>query len=768
MRRNVVPDSESSDDDAALFTERPPAPAPSRTSRNDLPQVKLSQSVINQDDEALDDDIDDEEPLVPAAEPSKLMIPSAKIEIVKPNLTGVDDDDDDEPLVPAAKTARKTPKANESNQGKKETIKTEAIKKEPKSPAARNSPVKKRKHILTEEHFEPINTWWDKPLREKSDPQWKYLEHHGLMFFPSYTSHGVPLIYKGHQVVLPPKAEEIANFWCAAQTSDYPEKAKFVCNFWEAFINSLPEDHPLRRGDYETPTESYVQANMNLSFKPPTLGPPYFIHADFSAIRESLETSKEREKEARRQMTKEEREIERRKRLRIEGPHMYALHDEIREKVASYKAEVPGLFRGRGEHPKMGKLKRRIFPDEVVLNLAEDAPVPRVPDWLAGHSWQDVYHDASVTWLAFYRDSVNNSFKYIFLGASSAVKGAKDFLKYELARRLKSHVAAIRQDYTSKMKSSEISEQQLGTAAYVIDRLALRVGNEKDREEEADTVGCCSLRVEHVTGWNDETHQITLDFLGKDSIRYLNTVELDPLAYKNFKNFCQLKSPVDNIFDTTSTTSLNKYLKELMPGLSAKVFRTYNASITLQSELSRIDDPEHAVDKSSVEDIKRFYEHANRQVAILCNHQRSVPKQHDVSMGKLQKTLSYVLEDIEEVDSYVKWLRAGSKGDFHYEAPPRPPDEPPRVSVIKPNMKLEGAQKKLHALKNKKVKLELRIRVKDENKTVSNHTSKQHYMDPRITVTFCKKYDLPIEKFFNSSLLKKFPWAMYAKSDFVW
>jgi len=31
----------------------------------------------------------------------------------------------------------------------------------------------------------------------------------------------------------------------------------------------------------------------------------------------------------------------------------------------------------------------------------------------------------------------------------------------------------------------------------LIDRLALRVGNEKS-EDEADTVGCCSLRVEHV------------------------------------------------------------------------------------------------------------------------------------------------------------------------------------------------------------------------------------------------------------------------------
>lgn len=41
-------------------------------------------------------------------------------------------------------------------------------------------------------------------------------------------------------------------------------------------------------------------------------------------------------------------------------------------------------------------------------------------------------------------------------------------------------------------------EKQLGTAAYLIDRLALRVGNEKD-EDTADTVGCCSLRAEHIT-----------------------------------------------------------------------------------------------------------------------------------------------------------------------------------------------------------------------------------------------------------------------------
>ena len=39
--------------------------------------------------------------------------------------------------------------------------------------------------------------------------------------------------------------------------------------------------------------------------------------------------------------------------------------------------------------------------------------------------------------------------------------------------------------------------RQRAVALYFIDKLALRAGNEKD-EDQADTVGCCSLRVEHI------------------------------------------------------------------------------------------------------------------------------------------------------------------------------------------------------------------------------------------------------------------------------
>ena len=94
--------------------------------------------------------------------------------------------------------------------------------------------------------------------------------------------------------------------------------------------------------------------------------------------------------------------------------------------------------------------------------------------------------------------------------------------KYEKARRLKNSIDRIRENYYKQMRASDRLDNQIGVCTYLIDKLALRVGNEKG-EDEADTVGCCSLRCEHVR-FDDGENKVTFDFLGKDSMRYLNTV----------------------------------------------------------------------------------------------------------------------------------------------------------------------------------------------------------------------------------------------------
>ena len=60
-------------------------------------------------------------------------------------------------------------------------------------------------------------------------------------------------------------------------------------------------------------------------------------------------------------------------------------------------------------------------------------------------------------------------------------------------------------------------------------------------------------------------------------------MEVEPKVYKAIGDFRKGKKKDDDLFDLLDTTKLNAHLKEIMPGLTAKVFRTYNASITLDT-----------------------------------------------------------------------------------------------------------------------------------------------------------------------------------------
>lgn len=71
-----------------------------------------------------------------------------------------------------------------------------------------------------------------------------------------------------------------------------------------------------------------------------------------------------------------------------------------------------------------------------------------------------------------------------------------------------------------------------------------------------------------------------------------------------------------------------------MPGLTAKVFRTYNASFTMSNLLK-----EMRATGTLAEKVKA-YNDANRKVAILCNHKRTVTAGHAGQMEKLHERAS--------------------------------------------------------------------------------------------------------------------------------
>jgi DNA topoisomerase-1 len=70
--------------------------------------------------------------------------------------------------------------------------------------------------------------------------------------------------------------------------------------------------------------------------------------------------------------------------------------------VGNFRVEPPGLFRGRGEHPKMGLLKRRIYPRDITINIGEGEDTPEHP--YPGQKWKEVLSNSHIP-LAFSRDS---------------------------------------------------------------------------------------------------------------------------------------------------------------------------------------------------------------------------------------------------------------------------------------------------------------------------------------------------------------------------
>ncbi|WIA33146.1 hypothetical protein OEZ86_006296 [Tetradesmus obliquus] len=552
-----------------------------------------------------------------------------------------------------------------------------AKRKKPAAAAVKKQPAKKQK------------TNSGSSTRPKSggkgggEPKWTTLVHSGVLFPSEYEPHRVKVLYEGKPVELTPEQEEVASMFAIMKETDYMSKPTFLKNFWEGFKEVLGRGHVIKD----------------------------LAKCDFTPIYDHLMAERDKKKA----LTKEEKAAIKVQKDAAEAKYKHALVDGRQEQVGNFRVEPPSLFRGRGEHPKMGKIKQRVYPRDITINIGKDAPIPEHP--YPGQRWKEVRHDNTVTWLAFWKDTVNpKEYKYVWLGATSSFKAESDLLKYEKARKLKDYITDIRKNYKRDWESSDVRKKQMGVAVYFLDKLALRAGHEKD-DDEADTVGCCTLKVENVECV--PPNHIKFDFLGK--------------------------GPRDMLFDTFDATDLNKELKGLMDGLSVKVFRTYNASITLDRLLSEMEEAEEdAYAGKSVDAKKADYDRANKEVAILCNHQRSVPKTHETSMAKVTEKLNAMREEIKALEEeHEAALKAKGRGK-------------------NPDAIASKLSKKMAALE----KAELQAAVKEDLKTVALGTSKINYMDPRISIAWCKRNEVPIEKVFNKSLLSKFHWAMDVESSF--
>jgi DNA topoisomerase I len=530
--------------------------------------------------------------------------------------------------------------------------------------------------------------------------KWQTLEHKGVAFPPEYQPRGITITVRGEKLALNPDQEEIVYSWAKKKDTHYVQDPIFQENFLSDLQKLL------------------LKSDNNIMIK----------DIDFSMAYELADEEremKEQEKERYKTLPKEEKksiaQAKKAERERLKAIYGKAVVDGIEVDIANWLVEPPGLFMGRGQHPMRGRWKPRVRPQDVTLNLGESAPVPE-------GNWKAIIHDHSSTWLATWIESLTGKRKYVWLHDSAALRQENDKAKYDKAKKLAEREGKVHREVMRRMMKGD---GRVATVAYLILKLAMRVGDEKDPEE-ADTVGASTLRVEHI-GFPqiNGTQVIEFNFLGKDSVPWQKRLEVDSedtrALYNNLKKFMQGKKPSDPIFDGINSRKVNAFLQQIMPGLTAKVFRTCIATRVLQLQLSKA-----KVDKTSLE-VQKIYaaKKANLEAAITCNHKKGI----DPKNPSARKALENFEESITKKRQAITQLKA---------------------DLAAKNWKTEIQKKRLE---ERIEKLQVQLILQQETRDYNLGTSLRNYIDPRIMKAWLNYVDLDWTKIYTSTLQRKFKWV---------
>ena len=541
--------------------------------------------------------------------------------------------------------------------------------------------------------------------------KWKTLQHNGILFPPKYEKQEIKIKINDEKIDLDLIQEEMVYQWAKKKDTPYAQDKVFQKNFTEDFKKTL--NSKFKKISYED--------------------------IDFSEAYKIVD----KEKDIKEMMTKEAKKelAAKRKELREKLKLKYgiAIMDGKEVEVANYMAEPPGIFIGRGEHPLRGRWKPRVMTKDVTLNLGKEATAP-------DGEWGGIIHDRDSMWLASWMDFLTQKRKYVWLADTAGLKQDRDKAKYEKAVKLAKEIDKIKDRIVKDMKSKDSKISRISTACYLIYRTAMRVGDEKDPDE-ADTVGATTLRKEHI---KITQSTIEFDFLGKDSVRWQETIKAeghDKQFQENLNKLIEKKKSKDEIFEDITSRHVNAYYSDIVKGLTAKVFRTYLASTVVKDYLLKHDNIKNKTANEKTYHAKL----ANLEAAIMCNHKRTIPKTFEQSLEKKRDTLKKVEKDQawKKTQETLKKVESNSP-----KTETQKKNKEKRIKTLNEQIK---KQKTKH--KERVEKLKLQIDLSEKTRDYNLGTSLRNYIDPRIFKAWTDEVGAEWEKLYTSALQKKFLWV---------
>jgi len=524
------------------------------------------------------------------------------------------------------------------------------------------------------------------------------LSHNGI-YVPVYEFKKFNIKIFGKKIKLSPTSEQMAIAWIRKKQSvlSPPDKI-YEKNFKREFIERIK---------YENPELDFLESFLEEHIKRIDKENLENYEIDFSEILEYLDGIKQENLSLTKEEKKEQATIRKAIRLKRKEKYGYAFVDGKKLEIANWTAEPSCLFAGRGNHPRRGKWKEGPKQEDIILNLSPESPRP-------DGNWKEVVWEPEKMYVAKWTDKLTGKIKYVWFSDSAFIKQNREKEKFEKAEKLGKRIKSIEKYIIKNLNSKNDVKRKIATVCWLILNPNMRVGDEKDPGE-ADTVGAITLRKEHI---KIEENIIQFDFLGKDSVEWTKRVNAPQSVINNIKEYSEVCK--EYLFEGIDSKKVSRFLSKKMPGLTAKVFRTWRCTKTLDETLKK-----SKVTKDDEFYVKKFHAKiANLKVAQIANHKRKIsPKFNERLLKKEIK--------LKELKTKLKEKKATGK-------------------------KTNSIEKRI---KKKRLDIELTKRTKEYNLG----TSLKSYIDPRVYKRWAQSIDFDLEKFYPKALRNKFSWALENK-----
>jgi len=562
------------------------------------------------------------------------------------------------------------------------------------------------------------------------------LIHNGIIVPAPPAPVGLSIRIDGRTISMTPFQEEMAMAWARKKGTSYEGDPTFQANFLSDFLPALGITTPVT-----------------------------IEEIDFTACIRVV--NKERYHNS--HMSKDERKVlaaERKtQREALKARYGYAIVDGQRVELGNYMAEPSGLFMGRGQHPLRGRWKQGASHEDITLNLSPDAPQPE-------GRWKEIVWQPDSLWVARWDDKLSGKTKYVWLADTSPAKQTREAGKFDKALRLQDRIAHVRAEIEQGLTDEKPRTRMIATACFLIDALCLRVGDEKDPDE-ADTVGATTLRPEHVKFLANG--KVEFRFLGKDSVEWRKKINLPQQVRANLEELVRDARPsssgtglardLPQLFPDIDSSHVNRYLSGILPGLSAKVFRTFRATDAVSESLEA-----SGVRNGSPEHIKwQAVAQANLRAAELCNHTKqagvnwsAVQSRYQDRLEKAQARQQAAEASLDEAKLGLQALRQELQLLLAEEMTDALTNKVKRLRT-----RIESARGKVALLVERKEraslavgKLKSQMAIAKQKRTWNLSTSLKSYIDPRVYHRWGEQVDYDVlARYYPTILQRKFAWV---------